>query len=97
MPAPLTLFSLQPSTPGTRFWVSFNATNYNWYVFVLEQVRDAEGNWSGYVVGYSTARLYWQTVVYGSRPHAPESVPGNPFSSWDDMLAACQAVLDTLS
>lgn len=100
MPATaLSPFLLQPSDPGTRQWLAFTATNYDGYVFVLEQLLDKKtGNWGAYAAGWSTGNLYYQTLVYGPRlPHAPNIVPGSPFAEYADAVAACEAVLPSLN
>ena len=97
MAASLTPFLLQPSNPGTRQWIANATTNYNSYVFVLDQVLNADGTWSGYVASWSTYNLYYQTVIYGPRPpHAPNVIAGSPFAEYADALAACELVVPTL-
>jgi hypothetical protein len=98
MSATLTPFFLQPSNPGTRQWLAYATTNYNSYVFVLNQVLNTDGTWSGYVASWSTIFLYYQTVIYGPRPPStPHLVPGNPFVEWADVVAACEVVVPTLT
>jgi len=99
MSTSLTPFLIQNSDPGTRQWLSTNPLTYNVYVFQIDQVLDkSTGEWSSYVASWFTWANYWQTVYYGPRPpHAPNVIDGNPFATYDEAVAACQAVLSTLN